>query len=774
MNTTIFEKKNQFRTLLISYVALGILLGGYSSTWQYAVENAQHLAGIVSYEDKYALPNFYHAALFSITNFIPILTLKIFNSEIISSIFLSIFIAVLSTLVIGLISFLITRSTMISALIATFIMTVNFCGEGINYPILLLDSSHTHGRVGISIVLLSAVLFAYEKYRAAFFLASLSVGFQSVWGLWLNGILITIFALNFREFKQLITRDTLRWYLTGVFLVLISYLWHCLLSLELNVKILHSSNNDLSGLLNNYIENFDFHRKKISDFKILIPAIFYSTTSILLSVILKASTTNRGEKLFFYILIFSGFLSWPFVFYPSWFNTEFAPEILIFAMPGRLINFSIIPSTALLLSIFLSKKISWNIYNFFIAFILFIIIFVNQLYLHQFSTWSPTNFIFIAFWPIYLSIIFGTHFFKFQSVFNPVFRKRVSLFFIAACFLLAPIGIINSPQKLLQRLENENLYINNIFKGKTVLSYQSGSMFSLMYRLPTLTPNITYYTFNIFGLTNARTFMLDLYGIDIAKPFLEPHPLGITPIDIKKYWESMTCEQWHDLSTKYKFTLIEAANNMNLNLKRYSENELTKIYEVTCKISTSNTDDRELDYPSFLSSNIVNNPIEISLQKKDSFFSQPTFAPLNTTISFAKNRLGTTFLENIGGFFTSGFGWSNPESWGVWSEGKQAKISIPLKQGSFPNKMTIKLRALVSSNHPHQKIDIFVNGLLMKSIIFENTQEKEIEVLMPDDLRGKFLQVEFFSESPMSPSKLNIGSDTRSIGIGLIEIKLIS
>ena len=114
-----------------------------------------------------------------------------------------------------------------------------------------------------------------------------------------------------------------------------------------------------------------------------------------------------------------------------------------------------------------------------------------------------------------------------------------------------------------------------------------------------------------------------------------------------------------------------------------------------------------------------------------------------------------------------GWGWAFPESWGVWSEGEKAKVILPLPE--HPAKiLDLAIKAFTSAKHPFQRVEIWLNGALVKNITLNNSDMTQIELPIPQSLTEDYLIIEFKLPDNISPQKLGLGSDVRPLGIGLI------
>lgn len=124
-----------------------------------------------------------------------------------------------------------------------------------------------------------------------------------------------------------------------------------------------------------------------------------------------------------------------------------------------------------------------------------------------------------------------------------------------------------------------------------------------------------------------------------------------------------------------------------------------------------------------------------------------------------------------------GRGWSNPEPWGTWSEGKMATLLLPIPDGQPPGSIQLTLRPLVSPSHPAQHVTILVNGDIAARISLRHTHERKLNVAVPQsalkkaDERG-YLKLKFKLPDAARPKALGLNGDTRQLAIGLSSLTL--
>ncbi len=141
--------------------------------------------------------------------------------------------------------------------------------------------------------------------------------------------------------------------------------------------------------------------------------------------------------------------------------------------------------------------------------------------------------------------------------------------------------------------------------------------------------------------------------------------------------------------------------------------------------------------------------------------SLPTAVKLDKAISYGKGGQGVEHL---------GSGWSQPEIWGVWSDGGLATIFVP-KPEKVPKKLFLDLRAFVSPANPIQEIAISVNDQLQREYKLDKAEGNLLILDLPVST-DSFYKIIFQIQTPARPFDLGLNKDRRLLGIGLISARL--
>lgn len=140
--------------------------------------------------------------------------------------------------------------------------------------------------------------------------------------------------------------------------------------------------------------------------------------------------------------------------------------------------------------------------------------------------------------------------------------------------------------------------------------------------------------------------------------------------------------------------------------------------------------------------------------------SLPADVTLNKSVFFAKQGAGVELLD---------VGWSQPEAWGVWSDGKLANIYIP-RPAQTPKKLLLDLRAFISQKIPVQDVSIFINDQFVAEYRLDKAEGNLLSLELPAS-NSDFYKITFQLKTPARPFDIGLNKDKRLLGIGLISAK---
>ncbi len=215
----------QRRTPVVFWVSAvcGAMVGLARSEWQVAVEPAQVIAGLV----RYPLENpfyVYQVKTWTILHQIAALGLRVGLSEGILSLAFSALIGALVFAGIALWTLAFSESAPLALLSPFFVVVINV-DWGMNYPLMLMDQSHTYGRVGLTFVFLTMALFGVGQYKWGALMLGLAPAFHPSLGAWTGLITLVCLAWGFQELRPRLP-EMLRFGLVGGLVTLTSLIFH--------------------------------------------------------------------------------------------------------------------------------------------------------------------------------------------------------------------------------------------------------------------------------------------------------------------------------------------------------------------------------------------------------------------------------------------------------------------------------------------------------------------------------------------------------------------
>jgi len=136
-----------------------------------------------------------------------------------------------------------------------------------------------------------------------------------------------------------------------------------------------------------------------------------------------------------------------------------------------------------------------------------------------------------------------------------------------------------------------------------------------------------------------------------------------------------------------------------------------------------------------------------------------------------------------------GKGWSAPEVGRNWSSQNIADLRVPAPYFLYSATIEIVANALVTTNHPEQLVEIYVNGELNQTISLNQPQNNVIklsnidihkhhksilEVLTNSYVDSGFINIEFKFKNAISPKELMLNDDERKLAIDLVSLTVLA
>jgi len=142
---------------------------------------------------------------------------------------------------------------------------------------------------------------------------------------------------------------------------------------------------------------------------------------------------------------------------------------------------------------------------------------------------------------------------------------------------------------------------------------------------------------------------------------------------------------------------------------------------------------------------------------------------LNERIEFSVNGVGRAYLLDLGRSPYIGWGWSNPEAWGTWSDGEKARIAMLVPEGKNIHSLTLDVVAYINPTHPSQNIEIFVNGVKQDNVLLSSAGIQKINISIPKlHPKDGYIAIEFHFPDRISPKELGQGDDARKLGMAIV------
>jgi hypothetical protein len=203
---------------------LGFLFGLGHADWQWAVEHAQVLAGVVTYppDSPVAIA---HAKLWSLTSQLGAVLLSMGVPEIALSKVISGVMGLVSFQAIAAIVYALSRDTLLAVGGVFVVFVSGIFDYGPVYPVDLLGTAHTHGALGLSVAVLAIALIGMGWYRAGGFVLAIAPAVHLALGGWMAGVVV-VTALASGADGRAAVRAGWRWFAAGAGVAAASYVLH--------------------------------------------------------------------------------------------------------------------------------------------------------------------------------------------------------------------------------------------------------------------------------------------------------------------------------------------------------------------------------------------------------------------------------------------------------------------------------------------------------------------------------------------------------------------
>jgi len=137
------------------------------------------------------------------------------------------------------------------------------------------------------------------------------------------------------------------------------------------------------------------------------------------------------------------------------------------------------------------------------------------------------------------------------------------------------------------------------------------------------------------------------------------------------------------------------------------------------------------------------------------------------------------FTDNGNSTMYARAGWSGPESWGRWTDGRKSIVRLRLDQHlSKPLVLEMESAAFVRPQHPVQRVEVYANNIFLGKREFNLDQGAQNPSRMTFELPihavGDNGEIQLLLKIPdaVSPRKLKLSDDNRKLGLGLVSLRL--
>lgn len=333
------------------------------------------------------------------------------------------------------------------------------------------------------------------------------------------------------------------------------------------------------------------------------------------------------------------------------------------------------------------------------------------------------------FWPMFYGLVFLALYLSIHY-----YSSRFLVLILLGALLLQIIDLTPGLKKIhsqfgLEKVSQMKTNLNNSFWNEAALKYK---------KIIEVQPAMSWDYQNIAGF--AINHGLGTNTIYLARN--DPSKLELA----KRKWASEVLDSKLRSDTLYLIDdrllpLVKARNTFQSNL-------------------LSRVDGRNVLAPNWFSSH------EDRLSHFASFRSRPILAHLNKPIFFNQASSGKDFLA---------YGWADPESWGVWSDSRHAKIIVPLKPGDaqLVRGVELELNAFIDSKNPHQDVKIRVNNDDAQLFKLTKSERNQVNVVVEQGaVNSGFIELDFYFPNARRPLIDNFDSDRRLLAIGLVAARL--
>jgi hypothetical protein len=329
---------------LVASGALGVLFGVGYADWQWAVEHAQVLAGVVTYppDSPVAIA---HAKLWSLTSQIGAVLMSMGVSEIALSKLISGVMGLVSFQAIAAMVYSLSRDTLLAVGGVLVVFVSGIFDYGPVYPVDLLGTAHTHGVLGLSVAVLAVGLIGMGWHRAGAFVLAIAPAVHLALGGWMVGV-VAVTALASGADGRAAVRAGWRWFVAGAGVAAASYAIHRWMA----PAVPPIDPAEAERYLRAFVPFWDGHRQAVD--------LWSYGVRLSAGVVVFAFAADRafltgltpGARLLLGVAAIGGAASLGLAVWAGFWPSTL-PDALLLAMPGRLPNAGVFMGGAIVIGV---------------------------------------------------------------------------------------------------------------------------------------------------------------------------------------------------------------------------------------------------------------------------------------------------------------------------------------------------------------------------------------------------------------------------------------
>jgi hypothetical protein len=547
--------------------ALGLFFGLAYWDWQWAVEHAQVIAGLVTYPPDSA-PGIAHARLWSIIPQIGAVLLRLGVSETLLSQILSGLLGALSFQALAAVTYALGRSTLLAIGTALVIFVSHATDYGVVYPIMLLGPGHTYGIAGLSWVVLTIGLLGLGWYRAGAFLLALGPAVHPALGLWSLAIAV-LAAIPLR--REVAARGVFACFAAGMTLTLVSFGLHRVMATPVP-----SIDAETAGrLFKTFVTFWDSHRFPVplrdKGVTIAIEA------AVLAAVALAGSgrTLPASARLLLRIVAIGGVAALGLAIWSAA-PSGWMPDWIVALMPGRMLNVSIVLLPPLLFGLLGASR------GLLIARVWLVLLAAGLLISRGSTLWQlaggsppanlgPSSVLAFGTAGALLAIALAWRS-RAQAALGQ-WAVRAAL--IGVFVLAGAVAVVDAARNMRWRVETLSSRQND--PALLAASHGSGPLLTggdlFMIQLRTRRPvvldggSLDTLPYAVESGPEMSRILRDVYGVDLFNPPEEARRGGRVPSTAnRQVWATMSRDRWRQIAREYGFTQVLTPAGWTLDL----------------------------------------------------------------------------------------------------------------------------------------------------------------------------------------------------------------